>query len=355
MNAYKNTQNLQLRFVARASLFVMLVSLLITSQLFSVKAADLINRKIILGSSEPSLSTTHTFEFTNPTAGTLGSIRLEYCQNSPLFNVACTPPAGLNLTPSTLSSQSGNVGFTKSGLSTATTVILSRTPGGTLSTINRYVLSSVVNPSALDATTFVRVSLYATTNATGPDFDRGAIAFSTSGRISIGGYVPPFLIFCVGVTVAPNCSSTNGSLVDFGELSRNNTSTATTQFAAATNDGTGLQVFLNGQTMTSGNNIIPPLSSSSLSNSGTSQFGINLRSNSSPSVGANLSGVGSTIPSSEYGASNQFKFSDGDLIARSTTSTDFNRFTVSYIANVSDGQAPGIYATTLVYTALASF
>ena len=341
--------------VARASLFVTLVSLFITTSLFQARATDLINRSITLKTSEPSASTQHTFTFTNPTATTLGSIRFDYCQNSPLFVDSCTAPTGLNLSPATLTSQTGNVGFVKDGLSTSSSLVLSRSPSGTLSTTNVFQFSNVVNPSASDSTFFVRISLYSSNNTSGSSFDQGAVAFSTSGRLGVGAYVPPFMIFCVGVTVGPNCSSATGSLVNFGELKTTATSTITTQFAGATNDPTGMQVFLNGQTMTSGNNTIPALGSTLSSSIGTSQFGVNLRSNSSPSVGASRTGVGTIYATSDYDSQNQFKFANGDLIARSTLSTDFNTFTVSYIVNVSEDQAPGVYATTLLYTAMASF
>jgi hypothetical protein len=334
---------------------MMLVFLFFIVQLLPARAADLQNRTIILQSSVPSTTTSHTFRFINPTAGTLGSIKFEYCQNSPLFFVSCTPPAGLNLSSSTLTSQVGNVGFTKDALSTATTLVISRTPGGTLSTTNVYQFNNAVNPSAVNATYFVRISLYATNNATGSSFDQGSVAFSTSNEFSIGGFVPPFLTFCVGVTVALNCSSSNGSLVNFGELEPGRTSSVTTQFAAATNSPTGLQVFLNGQTLTSGNNVIPAIASRTASNAGSSQFGVNLRANSSPSIGANSSGPGTTQATTDYNTQNQYKFASGEVIARSALPTDYNLFTVSYIANVSEDQPAGVYATTLAYTALVTF
>jgi hypothetical protein len=340
--------------VARASLFVMLVFLITGTSLFTAQAADLQQRQIILGTSEPSASTTHSFSFINPSASTLGSIKFEYC-TSPLFSVTCVAPAGLDVLGASLSVQTGNVGFSKSLLTTVSEFILTRPAAGTLSTTNTYQLSGVINPSSVSTTAYVRISLYSSTDTTGIAFDRGATAFSTSGSFGTTVFVPPFLTFCVGVTVASDCSSTSGSLVNFGELTSSVTRTVTTQFAAATNSPTGLQVFLNGQTMTSGNNTIPQLPTATSSSTGTSQFGLNLVANSQPSLGASRSGIGTTVAVNGYGNTNQFKFNNGDVIARSTVSTNYNVFTVSYIANVSEDQAPGVYATTLLYTALVTF
>lgn len=318
-------------------------------------AADLQNRSIRLSSPSAGEASNHTFTFINPSAATIGSVAFEYCSNSPLFNVACIAPVGLSAAGAALASQAGNVGFSIHASSTASRVILTRLPAGSLSTTNSYALNNVINPSAADQTFFARISIHASTDATGPSIDQGAVAFSTSGSFNIGAFVPPFLIFCVGITVAPDCSSTTGNLIDFGLLSPNTTALATTQFAAATNDYTGYQVFLNGQTMTSGNNTIPELLIPGSSTQGVSQFGMNMRLNVAPVVGNDPSGSGTATVDPKYNSPNLFVFGDGDKVASSPLTTDFNVFTQSYLVNVSAAQKPGVYATTLLYTALASF
>jgi hypothetical protein len=342
-------------YVIRALLIVVLVSLFIFTNLIPVSAADLQNRTIIIQDSEPSVTTRHTFSFINPTSSSLGSIKFEYCINSPLFSDICTPPPGLDVSAVGIFSQTGNVGFSVSGVTNANTIVLTRAASVVPTLNSAYAFSNVVNPNLIDTTYYVRISMHASIDGTGASFDQGAVAFSINSGLTIGVFVPPFLTFCVGVTVSSNCSSATGNLVSFGELSDLSTSAATTQFAAATNDVLGLSVFMNGQTMTSGNNVIPGLSTRTVSQIGVSQFGINLVANSTPSIGSNRTGVGSTNATADYGASNQYKFANGNLIARSTIPTDFNVFTVSYITNVSNNQNPGVYASTLIYTAVASF
>ncbi len=334
---------------------LLLFSLYVIIQQNNVDALSLVGRSITLSTSEAGQIAKHTYRFTNLSSATLGSIKLEYCSNSPLFDDSCTIPAGLNLSSVNLVSQTGNVGFVIDPLSSQSTIVLSRSPSGALSALNTYVLSNITNPSTADSTFYVRISLYASIDTSGPSIDKGAVAFSTSGRLGVGAYVPPILTFCVGITVASNCSSTNNSIISFGELSSQSTASTTTQFAAATNDPTGLQVFLNGQTMTSGNNIISALDLQSGSLIGQDQFGINLRANTNPSVGSDPSGYGVITAKANYNLPNQFIFQNGSSIASSTKSTNFNVFTVSYIVNITPNQAPGVYASTLIYTAVVSF
>jgi hypothetical protein len=332
-----------------------LLALLIVNFGPSAEAADFQNRSIRLSSPSAGEASNHTFSFTNPTVSVVGSIVLQYCANSPLFIDPCAAPAGLDATAASLASQTGNVGFVKDASSTASRIVLSRAPAGSLSINSSYTLNNVINPTLADQTFFGRISMHASSDGSGPAIDQGAVAFSTSGSFNIGAYVPPFLIFCVGVTVAPDCSSTTGNLIDFGVLAPTITALATTQFAGATNDFTGYQVFVNGQTMTSGNNAIPELTIPGSSSQGVSQFGLNLRLNNAPVVGNNPSGSGTAVVDPKYNTSNLFAFGDGDKVVSSPITTDFNVFTQSYLVNVSALQKPGVYATTLLYTAVASF
>jgi hypothetical protein len=107
--------------------------------------------------------------------------------------------------------------------------------------------------------------------------------------------------------------------------------------------------------MTSGNDTIAALSLPTSSRAGTSQFGINLRANAVPGVGADSTGSGVIAPTNNYNIPNQFKFQSGDVIASSPGPSNFKTLTVSYIVNISPNQAIGIYDTTITYICTASF
>jgi hypothetical protein len=158
----------------------------------------------------------------------------------------------------------------------------------------------------------------------------------------------------VGIIVATDCSSATGSSISLGELSPALTATATSQFATATNDPGGQTTAIYGTTMTSGNNLINGLGVPATSQVGSSQFGINLRANPVVSTGLDRTGPGSSNPRPEFNSPNLFTFKEG-VVAASSLSTDFNRFTVTYIVNVSRNQSPGIYNSTLTFVAVAAF
>jgi len=345
----------QMRFLAT---FGLITTLLLAVLSLPVSAADLTNRSITLGSSFASETTTHAFRFTTATAANVGSIQFQYCSNSPLFSEPCTPVPGLNLVSAGIFSQSGLTSFSVSGATTASNLIITRAPTAAAApTIANFIFSNVVNPSTPDSVAYVRITVFDNINASGAVIDTGAVVFVVDDRFNIDAYVPPYLTFCMAVSVSIDCTSASGFLADFGEFSPNVASTVTTQMAAATNDPTGYNIFLNGQSMLSGSNIIPALATQTSSQPGQSQFGINLRANSNPSVGANPDAgpVASGAPAANYNNPNLFRFVSGERIAGSSISTGFNRYTVSYIVNVSSAQAPGFYATTLTYTAIASF
>jgi hypothetical protein len=254
----------------------------------------------------------------------------------------------------TISTQSGETGFSVSPSTTVNAMIITRPSAAVTPGAAQYIFSNVTNPSNINSTIFVRITTHASIDGTGPLIDQGSVAFSTSGNLGTAGFVPPYITACAAVTVAADCSSLGNQLIAFGEFSSSATAKQTSQFAVATNDPTGYNMFLSGQTMTAGNLIIPALTGGA-SQTGQSQFGLNLRLNTSPSVGADPSGVGSGVADVGYGTPNSYRFVSGERIAYSPLPTDFNRFTVSYIVNISPTQGPGFYGTTMTYTAVVNF
>ena len=336
---------------------MIVASLLIASPLFYAQpayAATLSSRSVVIGDSTPSANTDHTFGFTIQTIAPLGSIEFEYCDNSPFIGGPCTAPAGLDLSGAVLSSQTGETGFSIDPSSTSNRLVLTRVPVAPSAIPVSYTFTNVVNPSATSLPVYVRVSTFASTDASGARTDEGAVVFSTASNVSVEGYVPPYLTFCVGVTVAVNCSTATGSLLNFGALLPSQTKYLSSEFSGATNDPGGFSTSVTGVTMTSGNNIIPAPATAQASQPGVSQFGMNLRANSSPIVGQEPSGPGTSASLPPLNTPNLFAFSN-QVITNSSLPTDFRKFTASYIVNVSPSQKAGIYNTTLTYIAVAAF
>ncbi len=322
----------------------------------NVYAQQLPSRSITISSSIASATVVQTLQFSFASTSTVGSVEFEYCDNSPLLSVPCNPPAGLSLSSASLTSQTGNTGFSIDGThSTATALVLTRPAANAAAVPSTYTLTNVRNPSATNQTFFVRLQTFASTDASGPATDTGAVAFATLGNFSVGAFVPPFLKLCVAVLVAPDCSSTSGTSIDLGDLSSRSPKTAVSQFVAATNDTFGYSVFFLGTTMTSGINAIPALASPAASQPGQSQFGINLRRNSDPDIGSDPTGNGSAQPTADYNTPNRFTLVPGATLASSPTPSDYNVMTVSYVVNVATSQPAGVYTTTASYLGIATF
>lgn len=336
---------------------ILLTTVVLLFSLSSAHAMPLNQRSVEISSSTPSApNVSQLFSFYPSSNASVSSLTFQYCTNSSAASDPCVAPTGFNITSAVLSSQSGNAGFMAGGsYSTANKLVLTRAPAVFNPVLSTYYLTNITNPATPGITVYVRMASHASADGTGPSLDEGSVAFSIQGGLLIGSSVPPFIRMCVGITVEINCSTGSGDSLDLGSLSNANASSGVSQFAVGTNDLSGYGVYVAGTTLTSGNNTVPALESQGASIPGAGQFGINLRQNTAPSVGAEPDGSGSAVPTAGYNAANLYQFIPGDLIASSSLASDFNRMTVSYLVNVPKNQPAGIYSTTVTYIAVAQF
>lgn len=344
---------------ARLITVFVVASLLLTGAklLFSAKVygAELSTRSLQLSDSIAGAhDITYNSSFTLATAGSLGSISFEFCSNSPFISDACTAPFGFDALNVAMTNQSGITNFNLSPNSTVNDIIITR-PSTPVSAIPvSYTFSQLVNPTN-NGSYYLRISTYPTTDASGAPTDTGALAFSINKNINVSAQVPPYLLFCTGVTIGGfDCSASTGNYVDYGELTADHTSAAVNQMLAATNAQSGYNIHLSGTTLTSGNNIINAMSGQT-SQPGQSQFGLNLRTNSVPQVGQDVQGSGTGSVASGYNVPNHYRFNSGDLLASSTHADDWRKYTVSYVVNVGSDQPGGVYVATMTYVCLANF
>lgn len=313
------------------------------------------NRSLTLDKGTVSASDTYRLDFSLPQSQTLGSIKLQFCQEGPLPGTPCTIPAGFDASGVGLNSQGGETGFTVSPLSNANTIILTRPPAATIAPTVSYEFTAITNPS-VSGTFYARLETFVTTDATGPDTDNGGLAIDVLDAVSVSATVPPYLYFCLGISITgTDCATATGDQVNFGDFTDVVASTAQTEMVAGTNGPTGYGITANGTTLTSGINTIPALAVPDVSRPGTSQFGINLVANTDPTVGANPNGGGTGQPTVGYNTPNLYKFVPGDIVASNPVPDYPVKYTTSYIANINKNQAPGIYVSTLTYVATAGF
>ena len=321
----------------------------------SVYGEPLGPRSLLSSSGTVSAQANFTLSFTLTTPGLLGSIRAEFCSNSPLFAEACVIPSGLSLSGVQLTGQNGQTGFIVGPGSNAHTIILSRTPLPSTAGPISYSFTNAINPSQ-PGSYYVRLQTYVTSDASGPSSDYGGIAFVVNNNLSISAEVPPYLIFCAAISIPTlNCDSATGDYINFGELSSSRASFGTSQLLSSTNAKDGYSVTLAGTTLTSGSNAISALLLADVSRPGTAQFGLNLRANASPSGGSEPSGPGTGSPKGTYALPNFFQFQQGDIVATSAKPDLTRRYTASYLVNVPKAQAPGIYVSTVTYICLGNF
>lgn len=298
----------------------------------------------------------YNFSFNTNTNGPLGSVVFRVCSNY-LHNVGdpCTPPVGFNAAAASITNQTGVTDFSLNPASNGYKLVVSRPVASVVAPQQLTIeFSGITNPSAIGSN-YVRIDTYASRDGSGPNTDYGIVVFATNQGIGITTEVPPYLLFCTGITIdGYNCGTATGSFISFGELSNTTTRSATSQLLASTNAPYGYSVTLAGSTMTAGTNVITAMSGDT-SRPGTSQFGINSRSNSVPVVGSEPEGPGLTVPRAAYNTPNTFRFGSGDIIASSNDTDDYRKLTMSYIVNVNKGQPPGRYVATVSYICVANF
>ena len=337
-----------------------LIALLLVLFVFAVPAGATTrfeNRSLLMASTVPGATTSYKLSLDYMTPEPVGSLDIQFCV-SPIPYDPCVKPTGLDITHSSLLEQTGETGFVAQILSD-THIILSRSSAMISGTGSKstYTFENIVNPSDQTKSFSIRMKSHASMNATGPLIDFGSVKGQVGDSLTIETQVPPMLIFCAAEDVAEDCTSTNGNYFsDMGNLSKDETLTAQSQFAVGTNATGGFAVTIMGNPLTAGTNVINSMDSPSESRIGRNQFGINLVENSELGVGHDPEGTWlNAVPTSDYSQPNKYKYVQGDVIATAPNVSLIKKFTVSYIVNVSPNLRAGVYTTTINYIASGRF
>lgn len=320
-----------------------------------VHAEGVSSRYAKLSNSLPSELSRYDVGFTYTNTGVpVGSVRLQFCGNSPLLTEPCTAPTGMDVSAVLLGNQQGELGFTVGSIPATNEIILTRPASLPAGVAAEYELQNILNPST-SGTYYMRIETFTSTDATGLAIESGGVALAATPGLQVATEVPPYLLFCAAIDItSDDCNTASNYVLDFGEFSTSQTASGASNVVVGTNAANGMSVVLSGTTLTSGNNVVPALETGDRSRRGTSQFGINLVDNSDPNIGAN-STAPAAIVGNGYNQSNIFRFQNGETIVSSAGPTGTSTFTVSYMANISSAQPAGYYATTITYICLANF
>ncbi len=344
-----------------ASVVLSLASLLLLAPNVA-NAAQLTSRSLTLSTSNPAASaatTSYTFAFTTATTATFQSFAAQICTTA---SGTCTTPTGFSNSSSTFTSSTiaGTWAVSTATAGTLKATVSSGSASTTGGTAKNIIFGNVQNPTTTNQTFFARMTLYSDTAYT-TAVDTGTVAASTANQITVTATVDETLTFCTGTSGITNssCAGATGTSVALGSLSPSSTNSGLSQIGVGTNGVSGYAITINGTTLTcptcSGSPTITALASQTASTTGTEQFGVNLRANTTPSVGVDPDGSGTATPTANYNTANQFRFVTADTIASKASSDQFRRFQVSYIANIDTATEAGSYTSTMTYIATATF
>src|SRR3990167_10945598 len=360
----KNTSRPHVNLDKLNKLVALAAAIFLLLQLFlpiAVSAAAIAGRKFTLGSSQISASTTYTFASNAlPTTGTpVKSVKGEACTTA---SGSCTTPTGFSAASADISGQPSGLGAASAwsdasdaGNLKITHATNSTNPSGAVS----IPWTTVTNPSTTNTTYYLKVTTYSDSAYT-TAIDTGTVAVSTATQISLSGTMDESLVFCTGTSITgTDCGTVAGNSISFGSFSTTSTKSGTSVMAASTNGGYGYAITVNGTTLTcttcNGTQTISALATQQTSSTGSEQFGINLKDNTTPNVGAEVSGSGTATATANYGTADSFRFVTADSVASVAVPTNPNPFTASYIVNVAGTTEAGTYTATMTYIATATF
>ncbi len=194
---------IKIQILSKQILYAFIAATLLLNYFPSVASAQAITaRKVVIGTSLASASTTYNFTFTAAQATTIKSVSFAACTTA---SGACTLAPGFSASTSTLASSS-NLGSGGSWtVNTATAGELrmlnaSNTGAPTAGITANF--ASVTNPSATNSTFFIRITTFSDAAWTTP-IDTGDVATSTAGQITVTANVDETLTFTLAAaTVA---------------------------------------------------------------------------------------------------------------------------------------------------------
>ncbi len=145
---------------------------------------------------------------------------------------------------------------------------------------------------------------------------------------------------------------TEGGTTELGTLDVGSTATATNAIKVRNYLSSGYIIQITGATPSQGTHALDGITTAATSHQGAEQFGINMVANTAPAIGANAVQVPDTSTSfgyayGDYSTPDIFKYIDGDIVAKSDTSSGETDFTLSMIINISNVTPGGKYTGSL--------
>lgn len=178
------------------------------------------------------------------------------------------------------------------------------------------------------------------------------VAASSANYFERAGFIASDRDATISLTLPPEAELT------FGELSYDQTAYSTHTMSVAYSGAAGYDLYVRNDppTRVGGAEVITPIGATPASPVlHTTQYGINLASNTIPaSVGAAPVGGSGQVDGS-YGVTNSYAFLKDDIIAYSNGASTETVFTITAIMNFSTSTPAGTYTTTMTYELVPRF
>lgn len=341
--------------ITHKGLLIAMFAVLILPFAQVAEAAAITSASDTMSSLKVSTASSHKIKFTTPTGAADST-----------DTIIITFPADFNFTSKTIST----VTFTH-GASTGleSTETLAATPsvtawGAVFSGTQNRVFTLTAPTDGIGAATVAAsdkiIITYDSTNSINAT-TAGSKVIAISGTFGDTGDITVTLVTDDQVAVSSTVSqsltfSLGANTLALGTLSSTAVVTGSHTFTVATNAAGGMVTTVAGATLTAGPNTITACATNCTSTTGSEQFGINLKDNTTPNVGLEVSGTAPIgAAATNYNTADSFRFVTGETIASSAAGINSSVFTVSYIVNISGATEAGSYTATLTYTATATF
>ncbi len=225
------------------------------------------------------------------------------------------------------------------------------------------LLSSSLHAADLTSTNFI---IKDPVIGTGSGYSSsGSFGLNSSGNTNIQGYgsSASFIgqygfLYYPGIAEPSLTFSLSANSVALGTLSSGSPSSGSHTVSIETNATSGFTVGLTGQTLTNGGAVINAIGGTPATSSvGTEQFGVNLRDNTVPNIGADVTqNSGTCSYGTGFGTVDSFKFNTGTQNSVATASGEADCvYTISYMTNISSVTESGSYSTTLDVVGTGNF
>lgn len=331
------------------------------------QAAAITSASDTMSSSKTVTASSHKIKFTTPTGAADSTDTI-------IITFPSTGTTPFNFTGKTISTVTFTHGAT-TGLENTET--LAATPSATVwgavfsGTQNRILTLTAPTDgigAAVVAASDKIIITYDNTNSINASNDASPYAIAILGAFNDSGNITVAIIADDVVAVTSLVNQTisfalGANSVDLTTLSTTTVKTGSHTMTIGTNAPSGMAATVTGTTLTSSAPGTPTITACATNctdagagGQGTEQFGINLKDNTTPNVGAEATGTSPIgVAATGYATVDSFKFVSGETIASSSGGINSTVFTISYIANISGATEAGTYTTNLTYTASGNF